>query len=149
MLSTGKPRNSVSKATEEGVCARGTRTARMPPNPHDALFKWTFSQPELAAAELRAVLPPALVERLDLDRLALAEGSFVDRDLQGSQEDRLFSIPCGSALALVYVLFEHQSTVDPLMPLRLLEYMVRIWQRHVSERGGSALPLPVIIPVVL
>jgi predicted transposase YdaD len=66
----------------------------MPPNPHDALFKWTFSQPELAAAELRAVLPPALVARLDLERLVLAEGSFVDRDLQGSHADRLFSGSC-------------------------------------------------------
>jgi hypothetical protein len=118
-------------------------------NPHDALFKWTFSQPELAAAELRAVLPPSLVDRLDLDRLALAEGSFIDRDLQGSQADRLFSVPCDGQLAFVYVLFEHQSTVDPLMPLRLLAYMVRIWQRHVAERGGTALPLPIIIPVVL
>jgi len=121
----------------------------MPPNPHDALFRWTFSQPELAAAELRAVLPPALVDRLDLDRLALAEGNFIDKDLQGSQADRLFSVPCDGHLAFVYVLFEHQSTVDPLMPLRLLAYMVRIWKRHIATRGGSGLPLPVIIPVVL
>ena len=121
----------------------------MPPNPHDALFKWTFSQPELAAAELRAVLPRPLVKRLNLDRLTLAEGSFIDKDLQGSQADRLFHVPCDDRLAFVYVLFEHQSTVDPLMPLRLLAYMVRIWQRHVANHGSSALPLPVIIPVVL
>jgi hypothetical protein len=90
-----------------------------------------------------------LVARVDLDRLALAEGSFIDKDLQGSQADRLFSVPCDDRLAFVYVLFEHQSTVDPLMPLRLLAYMVRIWKRHVTEHGSSALPLPVIIPVVL
>jgi hypothetical protein len=32
---------------------------------HDALFKSVFSDPVLAADELRAVLPPALVERVD------------------------------------------------------------------------------------
>jgi hypothetical protein len=34
----------------------------------------------------------------------------------------------GGGEALVYVLLEHQSTFDPRMPLRLLQYLVRVWE---------------------
>ena len=54
----------------------------MQPNPHDALVKATFSQPEHAAGILRHVLPPALVARLALPTLALRPGSYVDEALR-------------------------------------------------------------------
>ena len=37
----------------------------MPRTVHDAMFKTVFSDPTLAAQELRAVLPPALVACVD------------------------------------------------------------------------------------
>ncbi len=46
------------------------------------------------------------------------------------------------------MLFEHQSTTDRWMLLRLLQYMVRIWQEHLTREPKSA-RLPVIVPVVL
>jgi predicted transposase YdaD len=49
---------------------------------------------------------------------------------------------------LLYVLFEHQSPVDPLMLFRLLAYMVRIWEAHLKSEP-EARRLPAIIPVVL
>lgn len=125
----------------------------MPPpdNPHDALFRKTFSTPEHAAAELRAVLPPALLAKMDLSTLALASGSYVDEELASSQSDLLFSVQIQGRAALLYVVFEHQSTVDGLMPFRILKYVVRILDRHIADRAGApgALPLPVVIPVVL
>jgi hypothetical protein len=123
-----------------------------PDNPHDALFRKTFSIPEHAAAELRAVLPPALLAKMDLSTLALASGSYVDEELASSQSDLLFSVQIQGRAALLYVVFEHQSTVDGLMPFRILKYVVRILDRHIADRGGAqggALPLPVVIPVVL
>jgi predicted transposase YdaD len=59
-------------------------------NVHDALFKWTFSQPEHAAGELRAVLPRALVDRIDFSSLELCPGSFVDEAFQDRHTDLLF-----------------------------------------------------------
>jgi predicted transposase/invertase (TIGR01784 family) len=120
-------------------------------NPHDALFRKTFSNPEHAAAELRAVLPPALLAKMDLSTLQLASGSYVDAELESSQSDLLFSVEIQGRPALLYVLFEHQSTVDGLMPFRILKYVVRVLDRHIADHGGAqgALPLPVVIPVVL
>jgi predicted transposase YdaD len=49
--------------------------------PHDALFRMTFSRKEHAIGELKAVLPPALVEQLDWESLRIEDGHYVDEDL--------------------------------------------------------------------
>ena len=120
----------------------------MTTNPHDMLFKETFSNIENAVVELRAALPSSLFERLDLGSLEVVPGSFVDEDLSAVHSDLLYRVQFAGRPAFVYVLLEHQSTVDTLMPLRLLGYLVRVLERHARE-ADVALPLPVIIPVVL
>jgi predicted transposase YdaD len=120
----------------------------MPNNPHDGLFKATFSQVEHAAGELRAILPPALVARLDLSTLTLCPGSFVDEAFSWRHTDLLFTALLAGRPALVYLLFEHQSTVDPRMPFRMLQYEVRIWEAHLAKHPDTV-KLPVILPVVL
>ena len=122
-----------------------------PKQHHDALIRRTFSVVEHAAAEFRALLPARLVERIDFSTLKLCSGSYVDEALAGSQSDLLFSVNISGKPSLLYILFEHQSGVDKLMPLRLLRYVVRILERHVQDaRSPSlALPLPVVVPLVL
>ncbi len=105
-------------------------------SPHDALFKYVFSQPEHAASELRAVLPAELSMRIDWSSLELQPTSFVDERLSGRQADVLFMLRCQGRKTYLYVLLEHQSTPDALMAFRLLRYLVRIW-----EMGSSAVRL--------
>jgi len=97
------------------------------------------------------VLPPELVARIDFSTLSLRPGSYVDDALSGSHSDLLFSVRVSGKPALLYVLFEHQSSPDKLMPLRLLGYIVRILTSHVdnTKAGSDVLPLPVVIPIVL
>jgi predicted transposase YdaD len=52
------------------------------PHAHDGLFRLVFGKPAHAASELRAVLPPELTARLDLERLTPVNGSFVDSALR-------------------------------------------------------------------
>jgi hypothetical protein len=52
----------------------------------------------------------------------------------------------GRAKLLLYLLFEHQTSVDRAMPLRLLVYMAEIWLDHERREG---LPVPPVIPFVL
>jgi predicted transposase/invertase (TIGR01784 family) len=122
-----------------------------PTNPHDALFRKTFANVENAAGELKAILPEALLSRLDLTTLRLVPGSYVDAGLASSQSDLLFAAELSGRPVLIYILFEHQSSVDELMPLRILKYVVRVLDQHVLDAGGGrkALPLPLVIPVVL
>jgi predicted transposase YdaD len=118
------------------------------PHPRDALFRRVFGKPANAASELRSVLPPELAERLDMDGLTAVNGSFVDANLRWRHSDVLLATSLEGRDALVYVLVEHQSKTDPLMPWRMLRYMVRIWDRHLAEQP-DATRLPLIIPVVV
>jgi predicted transposase YdaD len=117
--------------------------------PHDALVRYVFSQLDTAREQLRSVLPAALVELLDWSTLRLHDGHYVDADLAGAESDLLFGVSASGQQVLVYVLFEHQSTSEPLMPLRLLRYMVRIWERWLADSDGSPRRVPAIVPVVL
>lgn len=115
--------------------------------PHDELFKVTFSQLEHARAELRCVLRSALSDSLDWESLSLLSGEFVGPQFAHLHSDLLFSVRLGSEQAYVYLLFEHRSSVDATMPLRLLRYMTRIWERFEKEQPGA--PLPPVVPVVM
>ena len=117
--------------------------------PHDALFRGVFEHTPHAEAELRHVLPAAIVDAIDWRSLTLQPGTYVDDELAKRHSDLLFSatLALSGDPLLVFVLCEHQSSDDALMPVRLLEYMIRIWRRFVAEHPGE--PLPPIIPVVV
>jgi len=120
-----------------------------PNTPHDALFKFAFSQVEEAAGELRHVLPAALSSRIDFATLTAVPGSFVDEALRERHSDLLFSAELAGRPALLYLLFEHQSTVVALMPFRVLSYMVRIWDKWLSTQKDPPQSLPLIVPIVV
>ena len=117
-------------------------------HPHDKIFRSGFADPVNAAAFLRTEIPPAVSARVDWEKLRNEPGSFVDSQFQSSSSDLLFSAPLGDRECLVYLLFEHQSTQDKWIGLRLLRYMVRIWESCLRD-NPTAMRLPVILPVVL
>ena len=95
---------------------------------------------------------------LDLSRIEHAPGSWVDEALRDHHSDLLFRIPLRSPApgseedegppgALLYVLFEHQSTVHPQMPLKILRYLTRVLDEWSREHPGQHLPL--VLPLVL
>jgi hypothetical protein len=57
------------------------------------VFRRVLGEPANAASELRAALPPAIVDRLDLDQLAPVPGTFVDTTLSYRHTDLLFTAP--------------------------------------------------------
>jgi predicted transposase/invertase (TIGR01784 family) len=119
------------------------------PNPHDSFVKAVFSRPENAAGELKAVLPPALLAKLDLSSLEASPRSFVDERLTWRHSDLLLQARFAGRPALLYVLLEHQSTPDPLLTVRLAVYMGRIWDEWLREHEGERARVPAVIPLVL
>ncbi|MEW6747385.1 MAG: Rpn family recombination-promoting nuclease/putative transposase [Planctomycetota bacterium] len=121
----------------------------MTPNPHDRLTKAIFSNPAHAAGELKSILPRRITESFDFDTLTVCSGDWYDKVLANRQGDLLFSIQVqGAGEALIYVLVEHKSTIDPMTPLQLLGYMVRLWEAWLAQNATAA-HLPAILPVVL
>ncbi len=117
-------------------------------HPHDGFFKAVFSDPGKAGAFFRHHLPPDIVSRIEWSTLAVLPSSFVKRDLQQNHSDLLFSALIGGRESLLYLVFEHQSTPDPIMPLRLLNYMVEILLTHTRDHSRP-LPLPPVLGFVL
>jgi predicted transposase/invertase (TIGR01784 family) len=116
--------------------------------PHDKLVKSTFSDPDNARAFLQAHLPRKLARRIDWSSLSLVSGSFIDPEFAATSSDLLFTAQIDGHLAFLYILFEHQNQEDPLIALRLLSYMVRIWNDHLRNNPGAS-TLPPILPLVL
>ncbi len=94
---------------------------------------------------MKSHLPTALSAHIDWDSLTVLPSSFVKTSLQQVHSDLLFSVRIGEKEILLYLLFEHQSTPDPTMPLRVLGYQTEIFTQHHKMHG---LPLPPIVSFV-
>jgi predicted transposase YdaD len=121
---------------------------------HDKLFKAVFSEPANAVAHFERFLPAEITAALDLGCAQHVPGSFVDEALSERHTDLLYRIPWrrepgreGNEV-LLFVIFEHQSTVDPMMAFRMAVYSVRVWDHWLQEHPDQK-RLPPILPLVL
>ena len=120
--------------------------------PHDHLFKRVFGVPADAASFLQARLPARLSRALHWPTLKRRPDSFVTPDLRGAASDLLFEIRYAAPGAAhaplwLYLLFEHQSTPDHWLRLRLLGYCCRIWERDRQDHNEARYLRP-ILPLV-
>ncbi|MCK6520356.1 Rpn family recombination-promoting nuclease/putative transposase [Myxococcota bacterium] len=115
-------------------------------SPHDAFFKSLFSDTAELVHLLRDLLHPEVVRLLDLDAVEPLPTEVVRESLRIGLSDLRFHVPwrAGGHLAL-RVLLEHQSTVDPAMPLRALRYILDVW----STPPRTDHKLPVALTLIL
>lgn len=106
-------------------------------------------------AELLRLVDEDVARPLDFEKAERVNRSFVSEELEKLESDVVYKVPfrTGKRAVWVYVLVEHQSKPDPMMGLRLLSYMVELWQNQQREWEDDRAPrsarrlLP-IIPVV-
>jgi predicted transposase/invertase (TIGR01784 family) len=116
-------------------------------NPHDKLFKLSMEQPEIRRDFFYFNLPQDIREVINLDSIELEDGSFVDEQYNNFTTDMLFSVDLKGEKGFLYLLMEHQTKSDALMPFRLFEYMTKIWRKYLKEHSNSK-TLPIIYPMV-
>ena len=97
------------------------------------MFKHAFSDVEEARPLLRSILPPGICDEIEWSTLRVEPGSSVDESLAGLHSDVLFSAEAGGHPTLLFLLVEHQSSVEPLMAYRVLRYVTRVWDRWLRE----------------
>ena len=115
--------------------------------PHDAFFKDFFSDLKQATKFFKGHLPEHVASLVTWESLNLVPGSFVKQSLQQAHSDLLFSVrTSGDRELFLYLLFEHQTSVDAAMPLRLLAYQVEIL---LAQHRRDGLPLTPVICYVL
>ena len=116
--------------------------------PHDKVFKFALNNLHHARNWLQAELPANLRAQIDWSTLTAESESFVSESLKALHSDHLFSAKMDGHDLLIYLLFEHQSSVDSLMAFRMLDYLVAIWKWYIRNHV-NAKRLPVVIPLVL
>ncbi len=122
---------------------RAVKQNLMPPprliRRHDQFFKRLLERDGTAGALLRERLPPAVAgnDLVPTHRNSSAD-SFVSRELQGHQTDRLYRARMvDGEIAFIYALIEHKSSPDLNVTLQLLGYMVQIWQWWIRQEGNG------------
>ena len=122
----------------------------------DRSARWLLQDKENVQGLLE-IVASEFVHRIDFSRLSFLNRSFIAGNLREQEADILFSVPfqggSESDELLIYILIEHQSTVDVAMGFRLLSYMMQIWEAQRHEWDSSGLPksqwrLRPILPIV-
>jgi len=77
------------------------------------------------------------VNAIDYDRLEVDPTTYVQRDYRHLESDVVLRGPLRRRKRglLIYILIEHQSEPDRLMPFRVLEYVVAIYRGQLREWG--------------
>ena len=116
--------------------------------PHDKFFKKSLENPEAAKHFLQQYLPKETLNLMKLNTLELQNVTFIDEDFKSTASDVVFRLhTIDDQEAYVYVLLEHQRKPEKLMSYRLLRYILRLFDLHLTKHKTDVLPL--IVPLVI
>ena len=116
-------------------------------NAHDQFFRTAMGYKRVAQDFLKAWLPTDLCQKVNFEQLEMQPRSHINDIRKESAVDVLFKTMIENHEAYIYLLLEHQSTPDPLMPFRILKYMCNIIDHHLQTHDGKKIPL--IYPLVI
>ncbi|MEZ4529100.1 MAG: Rpn family recombination-promoting nuclease/putative transposase [Desulfobacterales bacterium] len=114
---------------------------------HDRFFKETMTRWENAVSFFRENLPAEIVSQADWRTLRIVKETFITQELRECFSDIVYEIRVRGTAVLIYLLFEHQSRHDCLMPLRFHHYMGGLWDLWLRQNPGEC-RLPAVIPVL-
>ena len=109
-------------------------------HPHDSFFKKSLSSLAVAKDFLKAHLSPEIIQRIDWSTLRSTNKSYVKAHLAQLHSDVVYSCQVEGKQAYLYTLIEHQSTADPMLPFRMLQYNVSLMEEHLAQ-GHKQLPI--------
>ena len=101
---------------------------------HDHYFRSAMDDPDVAMSCIRAHLPAEIVVQIDVNSLQLMKGNFIEGNLREKITEVLYKATIDGEKGYIYFLIEHQSTPDPLMPLRLHHYILQIIEKDLEEQ---------------
>ncbi len=109
---------------------------------HDRTFKATISDSRVAREFFAEHLPETVLALVNLSTLKLSPNTYIDKELQAFNSDVLYEVDMkDETKAFLYLLVEHQSSIDPLMAFRLWNYKTRIWSEYLKQTDAKTLPM--------
>ena len=116
-------------------------------SPHDRFTRASLTHPKVAEEFFQKNLPEKIQKMIDFSSLRLKKDSFIDDNLKLQIADMLFSVNFNGSPGFIYLLLEHASPPQPLLPFRMLKYVMAIMEDHLKKTKSRTLPF--VFPLVL
>ena len=118
---------------------------------YDKTLKELFSRPEIVRDFLKGFVDSDFINDIDFTRIEKKNTSYIAKTFKNKYTDLALKLNMtGGKCAYLYLVIEFQSTVDKLMPLRILSYMLSMYDDLIKQKEISIDdPLPPVFPVVL
>jgi len=116
---------------------------------HDRGYTRLFSNKTFVSRLFHGFVKETWVKDIDFKKLERVETSFVSKKFAKRESDILYRVKYKNREAYIYLLLEFQSTVDKYMALRMLRYVIEIYEMLLKEEKYKNKKLPPIFPLVL
>ena len=111
-------------------------------NEHDKIFRTVLDK----KTDVAKFISKFLNIKIEKDELEKYNSSYINPKFKNREADVVYKIKDKN----VFLLIEHQTKIDYLMPLRILEYSIEIIRSSINgKKINKILELPLIIPVVI
>ena len=117
-------------------------------NIHDSGYKRLFSNRTIFRQLLETFVNQEWVHSLDFDKCESLDKSFISEHYKETESDLIYKVQFHDREIYIYILIEFQSTVDPFMALRVLNYLTNFYMDFLVN-NKSVKKLPAVFPIVL
>ncbi len=117
-------------------------------NIHDSGYKKLFSNRTIFRQLIETFVNQEWVHSLDFDTCEPLDKSFISEHYKETESDLIYKIQFQDREVYIYILIEFQSTVDPFMALRVLNYITNFYMDFLVN-NRSVNKLPAVFPIVL
>lgn len=115
---------------------------------HDSGYKKLFSNRVIFRQLIETFVHEPWVGEIDFEKAETLDKSFISDHYKETESDLIYKVTFRGRDVYLFVLLEFQSTVDPFMALRVLNYVVNFYMDYVQSQE-NAQTLPPVFPVVL
>ncbi|TDG95430.1 Rpn family recombination-promoting nuclease/putative transposase [Cardinium endosymbiont of Culicoides punctatus] len=115
-------------------------------HPHDMYFKSIFGRTDVMLDFLEHNLPAEVFSKVDKSTLRLTNKSFVNPVGTRGESDLVFQATMDNQDGYIYMIVEHQAKTDKYMPLRFMEYNLKLFRQHLHENKDSD-DLPLVLNI--
>lgn len=134
-----------------------TADNKLPHDIHDRGYKLLFSFWKILQQLIEGYVQEEWKDRLDFSNSQKIDSSFISERLEKQESDILYKVPFlekKDKQIYLYLLIEHQSSIDYSMPFRVLFYLAQVWNHFYKnsdekKRRQKDFCFPPVFPIVL
>jgi len=115
--------------------------------PHDKALFSALRNHNIARDAIKSCLPAELLEQLDLHAIKPYRTKMVSPQMKAFEADIFYEIPFKNSKALVLFHCEQESNPNPIIALRVWQYILLVLMDYAENHPKEALPVP--FPVIV